>query len=375
MELMRQEALQTDLFVVGGGPAGLAAAIAARQKGLSVIVADYAHPPIDKACGEGLMPDAISALSRLGVTLGLNQGVGFRGIRFTDSQVSVAAKFPRGFGLGIRRPELHELLIRRAEEAGVAILWGTRVSKLPNGAIELNGRRIESRWIIGADGQNSRTRVWMGLDCYRYQHRRYGFRQHYRVTPWTDFVEVHWGENCQIVITPVGPDDICLALNSRDARLRLGEALLQFPEVLNRLKDATVTTEERGAISSFHSVSTVYQDRFALVGDASGSVDALTGMGLGLAFQQALALAEAIEGGDLSRYQASHRRIARLPALMSWLMLSMDKHAWLRQKVLQVLAAEPHLFSKLLAVHVSALSPTAFGLGDALKLGWRLVQP
>jgi len=41
----------TDVFVVGGGPAGLALAIAARQRGLSVVVADGANPPIDKTCG------------------------------------------------------------------------------------------------------------------------------------------------------------------------------------------------------------------------------------------------------------------------------------------------------------------------------------
>src|SRR5438105_7308201 len=47
--------LNTDVLVIGGGPAGLTAAIAARLKGFDVAVADAAHPPIDKACGEGLM--------------------------------------------------------------------------------------------------------------------------------------------------------------------------------------------------------------------------------------------------------------------------------------------------------------------------------
>ena len=59
----------TDVFVIGGGPAGLAAAIAARQRGLRVVVADGARPPIDKACGEALMPDAITALERLGIAV------------------------------------------------------------------------------------------------------------------------------------------------------------------------------------------------------------------------------------------------------------------------------------------------------------------
>jgi flavin-dependent dehydrogenase len=47
---------ETDVFVIGGGPAGLAAALAVRQIGLDVIIADRAQPPIDKACGEVLCP-------------------------------------------------------------------------------------------------------------------------------------------------------------------------------------------------------------------------------------------------------------------------------------------------------------------------------
>ena len=47
-----------DVAVIGGGPAGLATAIGARLAGLSVIVLDRRQPPVEKACGEGLMPDA-----------------------------------------------------------------------------------------------------------------------------------------------------------------------------------------------------------------------------------------------------------------------------------------------------------------------------
>ena len=42
---------------------GLATAIALRGRGFSVTVADPAQPPIDKACGEGLMPDALASLA------------------------------------------------------------------------------------------------------------------------------------------------------------------------------------------------------------------------------------------------------------------------------------------------------------------------
>src|SRR5690348_5891232 len=98
------QVFDTDVFVVGGGPAGLAAAIAARQHGLRVMVADRAQPPIDKACGEGLMPDSLEVLSRLGVSLECETGRGcetgsFHGIRFVGPECSVAATFPLGRGL------------------------------------------------------------------------------------------------------------------------------------------------------------------------------------------------------------------------------------------------------------------------------------
>ena len=66
---MSSRNLQPDIFVVGGGPAALASAIAASDKGFRVTVADAARPPLDKACGEGLMPDAVLALETLAWTL------------------------------------------------------------------------------------------------------------------------------------------------------------------------------------------------------------------------------------------------------------------------------------------------------------------
>src|ERR1700745_3746488 len=118
----------TDVFVVGGGPAGLAAAVAARQHGLRVMVADRAQPPIDKACGEGLMPDSLEVLSRLGVSLRECETGSFYGIRFVGPECSAAATFPQGRGLGIRRVLLHELFVKRAQDRGVEMIWGARVS-------------------------------------------------------------------------------------------------------------------------------------------------------------------------------------------------------------------------------------------------------
>ena len=113
-----------DVFVVGAGPAGLAAAIAARQRGMSVTVADGTEPPIDKACGEGLMPETIVALGELGVEIQPDAGYRFRGVRFLQQEMQVGAEFPQALGVGIRRTILHEWLIARAENCGVRLKIG-----------------------------------------------------------------------------------------------------------------------------------------------------------------------------------------------------------------------------------------------------------
>jgi flavin-dependent dehydrogenase len=116
----------------------------------------------------------------------------------------------------------------------------------------------------------------------------------------------------------------------------------------------------------------VYRDRVALIGDASGSVDAITGEGLSLGFRQATALADALEAGDLAAYQKAHRRLARRPELMGRLMLVLDGHPALRERTLRAFASDSRVFARLLAVHVGAKSQAHLAATGAL-LGWRFV--
>jgi len=339
----------TDVLVVGGGPAGLAAAIAASLKGLDVVVTDAARPPIDKACGEGLMPDSIAALRRLGISIGPEHGFPIRGIRFLGDDASTEASFPSGTGFGMRRTRLHQMLADRAAELGVTIRWGAPATD--------NFRDASCRWVVGADGQHSRVRRAAGLDSARRKSMRYGFRRHYQLAPWTDYIEVHWGPGFQVYVTPVAPDEVCIALLCRDRRVRLDDALPHFEQLRRRLSGARCSTSERGAVTRSRRLRRVYRDRTALIGDASGSVDAITGEGLCLSFRQAIALADALRSGDLASYQAEHRRIFRRPMLMGDLMLSLDRCSWLRRPALRALAWEPAIFAKLLAVHVGIPAP------------------
>jgi flavin-dependent dehydrogenase len=362
----------TDVFVIGGGPAGLAAAIAARQQGFRVMVADGANPPIDKPCGEGLMPDGMTALDRLGITFRSKECHPLRGVRFLASGLTADAEFPARCGLGVRRTTLHRIMNERAQSLGIEFLWRTPVTAISTESVCLGNRRIDAKWIIGADGGNSRVRRWANLDAYYRKDFRYAFRRHYRITPWSDRMEIYWGDRCQIYVAAVSDEQICVGLMSHDSKLRLDEALGGFPELDARVRSAGAASAERGELSVTRKLKRVCRANVALIGDASGTVDAVTGEGLSLAFGQALSLADCLREDNLDRYQREHRRLAVRPLLMAKLMLTLDGRPGLQRRTLQVFRRRPEIFRRLLALHVRMLSPLHLAL-DGLTLGWGLL--
>lgn len=364
--------LTTDVLVVGGGPAGLAAAIALRLKGFRTTVADPLRPPIDKACGEGIMPEGLRALTRLGVEIPPHAWRPLRGIAFFNGSSQVTATFPHGSGAGVRRTALHSALAQRAQEVGVALLWGEQ-ARTPVGApVEVGGRRAIYDKLVAADGLNSQVRKWAGLNSARRQYfvppKRFGFRVHFRAAPWSDHVEVHWGDDSsQLYVTPVSPEEVCVALLAADPRARVLDQLSRFPKVSRRLKDAEIASTERGGATLMRRFRVVARGPVALLGDAAGSVDAITGDGLCLAFEQALVLSAALEKGNLGLYQSAHLRIMRTPWRMAHLLLALGRHPAVRRRALQALASEPRVFSRLLGVHVRA--PAKHEDGPWLALG------
>jgi menaquinone-9 beta-reductase len=361
-----------DVFVVGGGPAGLAVAMAACARGLSVVVADGARPPIDKACGEGLLPDGAAALETLDPALTRSQST-FAGIRFLSGERSAEARFSRSrLGLAIRRTSLHQAMLERAASAGAELLWETPVEGISGAGVQLGDRQVRARWVVGADGSHSRVRRWAGLDAGPRPRLRYAFRRHFRVAPWTDHMEVYWGEHCQGYATAVSHDQVCVALASRDPHLRLADGLSTLPGLGRRLQHAEVVSAERGAVTGNRQFHRVCRGPIALVGDASGTVDAITGEGLGLAFRQALDLARCLEGGDLSPYQAAHRQLMRRPLGMARLLLLLDRRPHLQRRALAALAEHPEIFRRFLELHLGDLAPLDM-VKDGLNLGWGLL--
>ena len=365
--------LRADVVIVGGGPAGIATAIAASQKGLRAVVVDARKPPIDKACGEGLLPEAVASLRRLGIHLDLSSAFPFSGIRFTDDKSSASAKISDGQAFGLRRTRLQQILADRAEKSGVSFLWGTRVTRFDSYGAHTERGFMPCRWIVGADGQNSRVRKCARIGVHR-KSSRFGFRRHFCIAPWTDLVEVHWGERCQLILTPTGANEICASFMTSDPQLRIEHALGQFPEVEKLLRGAQPATTEIGSVNSLGRARSATRRNVALVGDASCTVDGVSGQGLSLAFQQVIALGDALAVGDLDAYECAHRRITGKAMRMAQLMLLMDRSAWIRRKALRLFEAQPGLFSKIIAIHMGETSAEGLDASAVFDLGWQVLR-
>ncbi|TRW86128.1 NAD(P)/FAD-dependent oxidoreductase [Mycolicibacterium sp. 018/SC-01/001] len=294
-----------DLVVAGGGPAGLATALAAARHGLEAVVIEKRQAPIDKACGEGLMPHTVRHLAALGVH---PDGVPFRGVAYLDGRRTVRAEFRTGPGVGVRRTTLHQAMLDAAVSAGVRIAGGT-VGTIEQGPDSVTVNGFRARYLAAADGLHSPIRIRLGLQRPGRVRRRWGLTRHVDVAPWTDCVEVYWAaepDAGEAYVTPVAHDCVGVAiLTSR--RGTFDEHLSAFPVLRQRLSGAP-HSGDRAAGPLRQRVSRRVAGRVLLVGDAAGYVDALTGEGLGLSVAAARALAGCVAADRPDAYERLWRR-------------------------------------------------------------------
>lgn len=319
----------TGVLVVGGGPVGLASAIEARMAGFDATVIEPRTGPIDKACGEGLMPGAVPALARLGVT---PRGVPLRGIDYRDGRRSAQHRFVVGNALGVRRTTLHAALLARAQELGVRFVVD-RASSVDQDAHRVrvgtaSGGELIGDWLLAADGLHSAVARMTGLHLPAPRaRRRYGLRAHYAIEPWSDLIEVHWTRLGEIYVTPTAEGMVGLALLTR-RRVRFEDALAAAPELARRVHGRQPVTALRGAGPLRQNTRARTSGRVLLVGDSSGYVDALTGEGIRIGIAQARAAVAAVAAdrpadyerawsevtGDFRRLTGAIVRLASSPA-------------------------------------------------------------
>jgi flavin-dependent dehydrogenase len=328
-----------DLLVVGGGPAGLATAIHGARAGLHVIVAERRRGPIDKACGEGLMPHTLRHLQRLGVH---PLGKAIRGITYRDGAQQVDAQFRPGTGRGVRRTVLHSALIDAAVEAGVEICYD-EIREIRQDDDSVRAGRWRSRYLAAADGLHSPIRRSLGLEQPSPGPRRWGIRRHVQISPWSDHVEVHWAPGAEAYVTPVADDCVGVALLTSQ-RGGFDSRLQEFPGLYERV-GGQPHEPDRAAGPLRQKVSNRTAGRVLLVGDAAGYVDALTGEGLGLAFGAAELLVECVVADRPKDYDRRWRQLTRRYRMLTGALLQASAFAPTRSRIVPAAVAMPAVFS------------------------------
>lgn len=364
--------VEADLVIAGAGPVGLAVAIRARMRGLEAIVLERRDAPLDKACGEGIMPTGVAALESMGVRLSDEDAWPFRGIRYVENGLAAEGRFTGAPGRGVRRTVLTRALLARAGELGAVVRFGHAVVSWSrdDGGVQVRTRAgtIHGRLLVGADGLHSRIRRRAGLEDGRRARGsarlRYGIRRHFDVMPWSDLVEVHLADGAEAYVTPVGPRTVGVAMlfsppaspsspaeargdERGDSAETYGALLARFPALEERLAGAAALDRARGAGPLRQRVHGRTADGVALIGDAAGYVDALTGQGIELGFAAAVALVDAVAAGHpLDRYEAEYRRLTRRYRVGTKLLLGTTRRRATRRGLVRLFRAFPRLFDR-----------------------------
>ncbi|MFK4086236.1 NAD(P)/FAD-dependent oxidoreductase [Kribbella sp. NPDC020789] len=330
-----------DLLVAGCGPAGAATAIRAAMAGLNVVVLEPRQGPIDKACGEGIAHSAVDYLDRLGVSL---QGRPFHGIRYLDAQYCVDARFSAGPGLGVRRTTLHQALLDRLAELNVPIDH-TRVGPITQNDTSVSAAGHTARYLAAADGLHSPIRRQLDLGGTTGAVRR-GLRQHYRMSPWTDLVEVYWSQLGEAYVTPVADNLVGVAILTT-ARGTFDSHLAAFPALQRRLSSATAASAVMGAGPLHQRVRRRVAGRVLLVGDAAGYIDALTGEGIAVALRTSAELVDCIVDGRPADYETAWRRVSRECRLLTASLLWARNRRMLGPRIVPAAARLPGVYSHI----------------------------
>lgn len=356
-----------DAVVVGGGPAGLAFAAAAATRGLDVLVLEARRYPVDKPCGEGILPAGVRALEALGVRhlLGPGDASPLTALRWVDAAgPAVEVALPGPGGLGVRRTALSAALLARAREAGAEVVEARVIDHRRGGgevAVRHEGGEARARLLVAADGLGSAVRRREGLDLPVAGVRRFGLRRHLTRPGDGDTVEVHLGDRCEAYLTPAGAGRLGVAfLFEEEAPGGWAALLARFPALAARLDGAEPLSEEQGAGPLARAARTRVLDRLVLLGDAGGYLDALSGEGLSLALGGALdlaALAPAALAAGATRhallgYERAWQRRWRPYWLSTRALLAVARRPALRRALIGLCAREPRPLARLVAAAV-----------------------
>jgi geranylgeranyl reductase family protein len=319
---------QIDVLVVGAGPAGVAAALTAHDRGLRVVAVDRATFPRDKTCGDGLTTQALRLLERLG--LEVTALPGYEAVAETvcvsPSGRRVVLPMPTtgAYSGVISRLDLDAALVARARDAGVTVQEGAELVALtetPDSLVaELaDGSTITAAHVVAADGHWSRVRRLRNADAPVDLGTWHAFRQYFGgVEERRQFVLFErdllpgyaW-----VFPLPGGRANVGFGV-LRDAGFTGKQLKALWPDLLARPSLRAVLgehaepegTHRAWPIPAAYDPARLTEGRILYVGDAASVVDPMTGEGIAQALETGILASSAVAaGGDATGVEDAYR--------------------------------------------------------------------
>jgi menaquinone-9 beta-reductase len=389
--------IETEIAVVGSGPAGATTALLLARRGHQVVVLDRTRFPRDKACGEGLMPPGVALLRRLGlyqavVATGARPLLGVT-YRHQGNGPAANASFPhppagdQQSGLGIRRTTFDAVLVDALRrEPNIRLLEGERATGLVrdrSGAVNgvsTRGDVVRAAVVVGADGLHSSVRSWGGLATPVGARGRYGLAGHWRFdTQGRDDIKVTFCAGHEWYEAPVGPDLLLLSVLTGPSGPRINARTYETAarHAVSAVRGAELLAGPLGAAQFEQRARAVADGGLFLVGDAAGYDDPTTGDGIALGMLLAERLAVRIHqtcSGEISgaaavrRYRADHARLVRDRQRLTRLALVMARTPWLSRRAIAHAATDPRALRKLLGINCGYQTFAALTPRDWLSL-------
>ncbi len=318
---------QTDVLVVGAGPAGSATAAWLARHGIDVLLTDAAVFPRDKTCGDGLTPRATGELERLGLGDWLRAHVVNQGLRAHGFGRTLLLPWPGGtlpnWGSAVARTELDDHLRTTAIKSGARAMDGVRAVGVRREGERVSTvvfrrgdetQEVDCRRLIVADGVRSPLGKVLGREWHR--DTVYGVAGRSYVTstvsddPWiSSHLELR-GERGEVLagygwLFPLGNGEMNLGVGTlatarRPARLQIKQLMTSYAD--QQRAPFGLGDELRAPTSALlpmgGAVTGVAGPNWALVGDAAACVNPLNGEGIDYGLEGGRLVAELMAIGD-----------------------------------------------------------------------------